>query len=414
MPRGGRSFSGRVRAGGQPAVDAEPDERLVTDGGALDDLLERLAGVAVYALDTEFHRERTYYPKLALVQLAWAHDGAVEVALLDPLAVDMRPLAELLRGPATVVIHAAAQDLEVLEVATGAVPARIFDTQIAAGFLGLGLPSLSELHERELGTSVPKGDRLTDWLRRPLSPQQLAYAASDVANLPRLHEGLSAQLSARSRLGWAEAEFEIMRRRVRTLRDPEQAWTRIREVRQLRGRSVAVAKEVAAWRERRAAAIDQPTRHVLPDLTVAAVSQRVPATEAELRKVRGLEERYLRGGAGASLLEAVQRGADAEVPAPAVSARTEVPRELRAALNLLTGWVAQRARDLQIDATLLATRTDLEELLRGVEGARLASGWRAELVGAQIGDLIAGRAALAFDGRGGLVLEERSNRPLGP
>jgi len=258
LPRGGRPFPGRSRAGGPPAIGAEHDDRLVTDERGLAELIERLAAEPVYALDTEFHRERTYYPKLALVQLAWPRReeadggaGGIEVALLDPLAVDVRPLGELLVGPAMVVIHAAAQDLEVLEVATGAVPACLFDTQIAAGFLGLGLPSLSELHERELGTSIPKGDRLTDWLRRPLSTQQLAYAASDVADLPRLHERLTAQLEAKSRLGWAEAECEIMRRRVRTLRDPAQAWTRIREVRQLRGRSVAVAQEVAAWRERR-------------------------------------------------------------------------------------------------------------------------------------------------------------------
>ena len=201
MPRGGRPFPGRSRAGGPPAIGAEHDDRMVTDERALAELIERLAAEPVYALDTEFHRERTYYPKLALVQLAWPRReeadggaGGIEVALLDPLAVDVRPLGELLVGPAMVVIHAAAQDLEVLEVATGAVPACLFDTQIAAGFLGLGLPSLSELHERELGTSIPKGDRLTDWLRRPLSTQQLAYAASDVADLPRLHERLTVEL----------------------------------------------------------------------------------------------------------------------------------------------------------------------------------------------------------------------------
>jgi ribonuclease D len=425
LPRGGGApFRSRSRAapaalggpgdGRAPGDSVAPeDERLITDPAALDELLAALADHPFYALDTEFHRERTYYPKLALVQLAWENaDGATEVALIDPLKVDIRPLGGLLAGPATVVIHAAAQDLEVLEVATGSVPSQMFDTQIAAGFLGLGLPSLSELHERELGTSIPKGDRLTDWLRRPLTPAQLAYAAADVANLPLLYHRLSHQLDERSRLAWAAAECELMRRRVRMLRDPEQAWTRIREARQLRGRAVAVAKEVAAWRERRAAAVDQPTRHVLPDLAVAAISQRAPATEAELRKIRGLEERFLRGGAAESLLEAIQRGVSAPIPTLATAARTEVPKELRGALNLLTGWVAQRARDLGIDASLLATRSDLEDLLRGVEGARLATGWRADLIGAQIADLIAGRAALAFDGRGGLVLEERSHRTL--
>ena len=139
-------------------------------------------------------------------------------------------------------------------MATGNVPAALFDTQIAAGFCGLGLPSLSELHERQLGTLLPKGDRLTDWLRRPLSDDQLRYAAADVADLPQLHERLATQLAERARTAWAQAECELLRARVRTLRDPDEAWTRIREVRQLRGRNLAVAREVAAWRERRAAA----------------------------------------------------------------------------------------------------------------------------------------------------------------
>ena len=206
-----------------------------------------------------------------------------------------------------------------------------------------------------------------------------------------------------------------MRRRVRTLRDPEQAWTRIREVRQLRGRAVAVAKEVAAWRERRAAAVDQPTRHVLPDLTVAAISQRVPATEAELRKVRGLEERYLRGGAGASLLEAVQRGADAEVPgARRAGPHRGAPRAAGRAqpADRLGGATGPRPADRRDVAGHPHRPGGAAAGGRGRAPGERAGG--AELVGAQIGDLIAGRAALAFDGRGGLVLEERSNRPLGP
>jgi ribonuclease D len=389
-------------------------DHLVEDADALSDVLHSLRHQPVYALDTEFHRERTYYPRLALVQLAWddLEKGKTQVAIVDPLRVDVRPLGEVLAGPGTVVIHAAAQDLEVLELATGSVPSVLFDTQIAAGFVGLGLPSLSELHERQLGTAVPKGDRLTDWLRRPLTPEQLRYAAADVASLPSLHQRLAEQLERRGRLQWAVTECEIMRARVRALREPDEAWSRIREVRQLRGRALAVAREVAAWRERRAAAVDLPTRHVLPDLAVAAISQRAPATEAELRKIRGLEERFLRGGVTEALLDAVRRGLNNPVPTSQPAVRTEVPRELRAALNLLTGWVAQRARDLEIDASLLATRADLEDLLRKAPGARLAEGWRAELIGGQIGDLVEGRAALAFDTSAGLVLEARSHQGL--
>jgi ribonuclease D len=376
---------------------------------ALEEVLAELVEQPVYALDTEFHRERTYFPKLALVQLAWGD----RVVLLDPLRVDLRPLGEVLRGSAMVVIHAAAQDLEVLEVACGAVPSRIFDTQLAAGFAGLGLPSLSELHERELGTPLPKGDRLTDWLARPLTADQLAYAASDVADLLVLQQQLTDHLVERGRLDWVMDECEQLRARVRGLRDPEEAWNRIREVRQLRGRALAVGKEVAAWRERRAATVDLPTRHVLPDLAVAGVAQRAPATEAELRKIRAVEDRFLRGGAAEQLLEAVRRGVAAPAPPVQKANRSEVPRELRAAVGLLTAWVAHRARDLGIDASLLATRSDLEDLLRGAEDARLARGWRAELVGAQVRELLNGHAALAFDRDGGLVLEARSYRALG-
>lgn len=382
---------------------------LVEDDDDLAAVVGELRAEPLYALDTEFHRERTYFPKLALVQLAWGD----RVVLVDPLHVDVRPLGEVLAGPALVVIHAAAQDLEVLEVACGAVPARIFDTQLAAGFAGLGLPSLSELHERQLGTPLPKGDRLTDWLARPLTSQQLAYAASDVTDLLELYERLTADLVSRGRLDWALEECEQLRARVRGLRDPEEAWSRIREVRQLRGRALAVGREVAAWRERRAATVDIPTRHVLPDLAVAGIAQRAPATEGELRKIRAVEDRFLRGGAGEQLLEAVRRGVAAPLPPPQRTARTEVPRELRAAVGLLTAWVAQRARDLGIDASLLATRADLEDLLRGAEDARLADGWRGELVGTQVKELLSGRAALAFDRDGGLMLEARSYRPVG-
>ncbi|MEZ5262287.1 MAG: HRDC domain-containing protein [Acidimicrobiales bacterium] len=200
--------------------------------------------------------------------------------------------------------------------------------------------------------------------------------------------------------------------RARGGRDPELAYLRIKEVRQLRGKALGVARAVAAWRERRAAQIDQPTRHVLPDLAVAGIAQRAPATLSELRKVRGVEDRHLRGVVGEELLAAVIAGASAPPPVRPANVRTEVPRELRAAVGLLSAWVAQLARDLELDATLLATRSDLEDFLRSDADARLAQGWRAELVGRQVRQLLEGAAALAFDGHGRLVLEARSHQAL--
>ena len=145
---------------------------------------------------------------------------------------------------------------------------------------------------------------------------------------------------------------------------------------------------------------------------MAGIAQKAPSTADELRKVRGVEDRHARGALGEELLAAVRAGQDAPVPVQATNTRGEVPRELRAAVGLLSAWVAQLARDLELDATLLATRTDLEDFLRDDPQARLALGWRAELVGDQIRQLLSGGAALAFDGRGGLLIERRSRQAL--
>ena len=394
------SFGPESEEGDTPTV--------VTTAAGFAEVIAALRDQPRFALDTEFHRERTYFPRLALLQLAWPE----ALVIVDPLQVDIAPLAEILDGPHTAVFHAASQDLEVLELACGVVPHSLFDTQIAAGFVGMSSPSLSELHDRRLGRTLPKGDRLTDWLRRPLTDAQLRYAASDVAELLHLQDLLTAELVERGRLAWAEDEFALLAARARGGREPEETYLRIKEVRQLRGRALAVARAVAAWRERRAAQVDLPTRHVLPDLAVAGVAQRAPATLTELRKVRGIEDRHLRGNVGEELLAAIQHGVSALAPLPPSNVRPEVPRELRAAIGLLTAWVAQLARDLELDATLLATRSDLEELLRDEPDARLGEGWRAELVGRQIRQLLAGEAALAFDGQGGLLLEARSRQPL--
>jgi ribonuclease D len=388
---------------------AEAPVRLITDDAGLGRLLADLSGVDRYGLDTEFHRERTYYPRLALIQLAWVGG----VALLDPLTVNVVPLARLFCGPATAVLHAADQDLEVLERASGAVPGRIFDTQIAAGFLGHGTPSLQTITERMLHLRLPKGDRLTDWSRRPLSETQLSYAASDVAHLLELADDLLEHLDERGRRAWAEQECADLLQRERGNQDPDTAWWRLRDSRQLRGASRGVAQSVAGWRERQAMQRDIPPRFVLPDLSLLSIAQRPPKTLEELREVRGLDGRHLKG-VGEQLLAAVAAGRhlpEAELRVPRTE---EVGKDLRPAVALAAAWVAQMAKELHIDAGLLATRSDLVALLRDDADARLRSGWRATVVGEPVRRLTAGEAALAFDGRGGLVLEERSRRPVTP
>lgn len=381
---------------------------MVETPDALDDLVDQLTGADRYAIDTEFHRERTYYPQVALIQVAWDD----KVCLIDPLAVDLRPLAPILDGPGLCIVHAGVQDLEVLDLAVGTIPGHLFDTQIAAGFLGQSNSSLKSLLDRFCDVSLPKGDRLTDWLRRPLTDDQLAYAAADVEHLLWLTDIIQEQLVASGRLDWAFEECALLRDRPRNRRRPEDAVLRIKEARSLRGSAYQVATAVAAWRERRAAEADVPVRQILPDLAVVAVAQRAPEKLDHLNGLRGLERRHLRNGADEEILAAVQAGKKMKAPEGRPQRAPELPRNLRPVVSLVTAWIAQLARDHRLDPALIATRADVEALLKGDPDCRIASGWRADLAGTPIAQLVAGDAAIAFDD-GNLVLEARSEQALG-
>jgi ribonuclease D len=367
----------------------------------LDELVARLVSEPRYALDTEFHRERTYYPRLALVQLAWEGGSAI----VDPLACDIHGLNPLLTGPGLAVVHAAQQDLDVMTHACGVVPTRLFDTQLAAGFVGHSTPSLANLVQGELKITLPKGDRLTDWLRRPLSDDQCQYAISDVLHLLELHDLITDQLGRRGRLDWAADACEELRVRPQGTGDPADAWLRMKDARTLKSKSRGVARSVSAWRERRAMELDIPPRHVLSDLAVLGISQKIPNSAAELGSARGIDDRHTRGTIAIELLAAVKRGLDEPADFPRAEAE-DLERGLRPAVTLVSAWISEVARREAVDSALLATRADLLAFLRADPAARLAHGWRAELVGGDIGRIVGGDAALAFDRSGGLRLIE--------
>ncbi len=397
---GGPSLGARALVG--------PPEIVTTKDG-LASLIDRLEGSPEYALDTEFHRERTYWPRLALVQLAWRSkpEGQQHVALVDPLAVDPEPLSQVLARPSVMVAHAATQDLEVLAHACGVLPSHLFDTQIAAGFLGYGSASLTSLTERFLRVRLTKGDRLTDWSRRPLTPSQISYAASDVTHLLGLAHEISAQLVARGRLSWAEEECATLLARPQNPVDPHEAWWKLRDNRHLQGVSRGIAQEVAAWREEKARTLDIQPRMVLADLALLSIAHSPPATVPALRETRGIDARHLRGNAEEEIMAAVAKG-KALPPGSLRLAQTQpMSKELRPAVTLATAWVAQLSRDEEVDAALLATRTDVVDFLSGKPAARLGEGWRAGLVGAPLRRLANGEASLALDGHGRLLLEDR-------
>ncbi len=378
----------------------------IDDQEGLVELVDELVDMPRYALDTEFHRERTYFPKLALIQIAWWPEGTPEkqeLVLIDPLDIDVSELARLFDTDSLCVIHAAQQDLDVLTHACGAVPRKMFDTQIAAGFLGYGTPSLVSLLQGEVGVSPAKGDRLTDWLHRPLTDSQCQYAAADVEYLLGVHDSLVAKLEAAGRLGWAEDACEELRTRPVSGSRPSDAWLRLKDARSLRPNGRAVAQALAAWREERAMRVDIPVRQVLPDLAILGISQRVPTTTKDLRQARGVDDRHTKGGIADEILAAVAAGKQA-TPPESPKSTDDLDRALRPAITLISAWVSQMARDEKIDTAVLATKGDIVALLRDDPDARLATGWRADLLGQGIRDLVSGKAGLTFDPQGRLTL----------
>ncbi|PIE33975.1 MAG: hypothetical protein CSA55_01545 [Ilumatobacter coccineus] len=350
------------------------------------------------------HRERTYFPALALVQLAW--DG--DLVLIDPTAVDITRLQRLFHADIDAVFHAAQQDLDVLTHAVGAVPEHFVDTQIAGAFLGYGTASLSALLKGEMKIDLPKGDRLTDWFRRPLTDAQRRYAALDVAYLLELADRLDAKLAQVGRQSWAAEACDELASRPVSGHDPDQAWLKLKDVRRLGSERRAIAQAVAAWRERTAAKRDVPVRQVLPDLAILGISQRRPSTLRELGQARGVDDRFRSGKIAEEILAAVAAGKMASPP-ERPQGGDELARDLRPAVTLISAWVSQVAKAEKIDTAILATRADLVAFLSGAPDARLAHGWRADLLGAGIRRLVSGEAGLTFTPGNGLRLVDISS-----
>lgn len=388
---------GSSREGGRSA--STPHE-WIADDRALSDFVDFATDHDEYHLDTEFHREKTYFPRLALVQIR----AGERTVLIDPLNVDLQLLQGLFHGPGLAVLHAAQQDLDVMTQSMGFVPSRIFDTQVAAGFIGYSSPSLVTLASSLLKVNVPKGDRLTDWLRRPLTEDQRNYAASDVIHLSEIRRLITEDLVQRGRLQWAEEACEELRTRPVGPTNPDDAWLRVKDIRTVKGRSRWVAREVARWREERAMSLDIPPRHVMSDIALLGIAQRAPSSSEELSSCRGIDGRLASGSLGSAILDAVQRGMEhassGELSFP-LPEGDELEKSMRPAVTLVGVWVAELARQSDLDPALLGTRRDIVDLLAGTTGARLAQGWRADILGRDIEMLIQGRMALTFRGTAG-------------
>ena len=376
-----------------------PEARWIDDDRALGEVVKILLDEPAYGLDTEFLAERTYWPKLCLVQISWR----TGVALVDPFACDVRALADVLHGPATMITHAGASDLPIIERAVGARPAGLFDVQLAAGFVGLGTPSLASLVSVLLGVRLDKSEQLTDWSARPLSDPVKRYAADDVAYLFLLAAALRDRLEALGREAWATAECELLRTASTKVTDSDTAWWRVKGSSTMRGEKARIAQAVAAWRDRRAQRLDVPPRFVLSELALAAVVGRPPRSADDVQKMRGVSG--LPNAVVRELLEAVEAGRAMEPDRLRRPPKHEDIPELDAAVSLLSAWVTELASSERIDKKLLGTRDDVKDLVYG-RPSRLDQGWRAGLCGQGLRKVLAGEAVVRLvDGGRHLRLE---------
>jgi ribonuclease D len=370
----------------------------VTDTAALETLVEQARKAPVVGLDTEFMRERTYWARLCLIQLA-TDDVA---AIIDPLAIlDLSPLASLLSDSAVIkVFHAGSQDLEIFFREFGLATAPVFDTQLAATLAGFAQQvGYGALVKEVLGVPLDKGDTYTDWAKRPLSGTQIEYALNDVRYLPEIYRRLHDELERGNRLTWLADDFAELSDPSTYMVDPAEQWRRLKRLSSLSRRQLAVAREVAAWREREAQRRNVPKRWLLGDEAVTEIARRSPKSTNDLEAIRGVSDK-LPKAAYRSVIEAVTAGLkvpDAELPS--LPKRRRPAQDIDAAVDLMVALARLRAREHGVAMPLLASRNDLERLAAGDrDGSPLLEGWRATMLGNELLDLLDGRISLKLEG----------------
>jgi ribonuclease D len=372
--------------------------KLITTTDELAAFCKPLASAEFIAVDTEFMRERTYWPKLCLAQVAGPDDAAAIDALAD--GIDLAPLDALMANRKVLkVFHAARQDLEIFYLRMNKVPQPLFDTQVAAMVCGHGeAASYEALATRLAKAKIDKSSRFTDWSRRPLSERQIAYALSDVTHLRVVYEKLRRQLEKSGRLSWIAEEMAVLNDPATYRVDPDQAWRRLKP-RGASPRLLATLAEVAAWRERTAQRIDIPRQRLLRDEQLLEIASHAPRTADDLAKTRGLGRGFADGWQGRELLEAIERAR--KLPESQLPNRDKPAEQLRApsaVVDLLRTLLRLKADEAGVAGRLVASAEEIDRLAAGKRDVHALTGWRREVFGADALDLIEGRLALSLAG----------------
>jgi len=385
--------------------------RMVESDDALAQLAADLAGTELLAIDTEFIGEKTYYPTLELIQVS---DGRGLIAVIDMQRIgDAAPFARVVGDPRVEkIFHAGGQDLPILERALGAPPLPAFDTQLAAAMVGMGPQvSLAALTMTMVGAKVDKGQTVTDWSRRPLRPEQLDYAARDVENLHTMREKLVELLEARGRMAWFREEQE--RRAADALNTdamPAEEFHRsVKEWAKVSGRSLAVLRELAIWRDDTARASNLPRRFIMPDPALVALAQLCPKSKRDIEHARNIPAgQYNRHES--AIQAAIKRGCDLpkdQWPRKDSGPRPDIPTGF---VELMQSLVRTVAETEEIAPTLLATSGELNALVNNRNRAEelelpVLAGWRRELIGEKLLALINGELRVRIADRNRLVFE---------
>lgn len=332
------------------------------------------------AVDTEFVRERTYFAQLCLVQVNALDDAYI----VDPLADDLGELWPALLERAWI-LHAGRQDLEIVYQVTNQLPAKIFDTQVAAALCGYA-PQLgyAGLVKELFAVELPKTQTRADWSKRPLSPKMLEYAAEDVLYLPEARDILADRLAAKDRLAWAEEDSADLLDLSLYTPDPDTAVLRLKAAKNMRGRARIAAEALSAWREEQAIRADKPRQWIMKDTVVAELALTNPANEAALAKIDGLAPGTARRW-GATLIALLQGAAGGDSNYEPPGRPTEADK---AALKAMQKRVGQTARELDIAPEVLAPRKELTALMSGERELRCLRGWRRPLIGEALLELV--------------------------
>jgi ribonuclease D len=346
---------------------------------ALDDLIAHLDGVDWMALDTEFHRERTYYAQLCLVQIATSE----RIACVDPLALDsLDDLLDAIYDPRRLkVLHSGRQDLELFHDLRGSIPVPVFDTQLAATLTGQGDQiGYGGLVESLCEVKLDKGHTRTDWRKRPLSEGQLTYAADDVRYLGPLRTTLSDTLDSLGRTLWFEEECAGLINPASYQNAPDEAWSRLKGVGKLRGVELNAARVIAAWREEQAIRIDKPRRWVIPDAVVLDLARVNPDKPRDMDSIEGISTPWLRRQKDTFLRLLRLAHSAPHDTWPSQERRPRLTPAEEKQMKKLQGVVKSVAAELDISHSMLATRRDLDSFLRGFSDNRIQQGWRREIL----------------------------------